>query len=104
MEMIDKTKAFEATYLKSLEDKLNASLKSFETKSLEQSLKETEDTFRNPNLMIQSIQEMQRQQEEAISELKLKLDEQSQVNDHLKEMNQTKPNLSFIQIGLVNSI
>jgi len=37
MEMIDKTKTFEATYLKSLEDKLNASLKSFETTSLEQS-------------------------------------------------------------------
>jgi hypothetical protein len=34
MEMIDKTKKFEATYLKSLEDKLNASLKSFETTSL----------------------------------------------------------------------
>ncbi len=61
MEMIQKTKKFEATYLKSLEDKLNASLKSFETKSLEQSLKETEETFRNPNLLIESIHEMQRQ-------------------------------------------
>jgi hypothetical protein len=76
--------------LKSLEDKLNASLKSFETKSLEQSLKETEETFRNPNLLIESIQEMQRQQEEAIVELKLKLDEQSQVKDHSN--NQVKVN------------
>jgi hypothetical protein len=97
MEMIDKTKQFEATFLKSLEDQLNASLKSFETKSLEQSLKETEESFRNPNLLIESIQEMQRQQKEAISELKLKLDEQSQVKDHLKEMNEFKPNISFIQ-------
>ena len=77
MDMIEKTKKFEAAYLKSLEDKLNASLKSFETTSLEQSLNETEDAFRNPNLLIESIRDMQRKKEEAIVELKLKLDEQS---------------------------
>jgi hypothetical protein len=61
IEMIDKTKNFEATYLISLKDKLDTSiLKSFETKSLEQSLKETEETFRNPNLLIESIRKMQR--------------------------------------------
>jgi hypothetical protein len=38
---------------------------------------------------------MQRQQDEAIEELKLKLIEQSQVKDHLLEMNQFKPNVSF---------
>jgi hypothetical protein len=96
MEMIDKTKQFEATYLKSLADKLEASLKSFKTTSLEQSLKETEDIFRNPNLLIESIRVMQRQQEEAISELKLKLDEQSQVKEHLIQMNEFKPK-SFSQ-------
>jgi hypothetical protein len=42
MELIEKTKKFEATYLKSIEDNLNASLKSFETTSLAHSLKETE--------------------------------------------------------------
>jgi hypothetical protein len=97
MKMIDKTKKFEATYLKSLEDQLEASLKSFETKSLEQSLKEIEDTFRNPNLLIESIREMQREQEEAIAELKLKLIEQSQVKDNLIKTNDFKPNLSFSQ-------
>ncbi len=97
MEMIDKSKKFEATYLKSLEDQLNASLKSFETTSLEQSLKETEEKFRNPNLLIESIREMQRQQEEAITELRLKLDEQSQVKDNLIKMNEFKPILSFSQ-------
>jgi hypothetical protein len=81
MEMIQKTKKFEALYLKSLEDKLEASLKSYETKSLEQNLIETEETFRDPNLLIESIREMQRQQDEAIVELKLKLEEQSQVKD-----------------------
>jgi hypothetical protein len=97
MEMIERTKNFEAAYLKSLEDNLNSSLKSFETNSLEQSLKETEEAFRNPNLLIGSIREMQRQQEEAIAELKLKLNEQSQVKDNLMQMNEFKPNLSFSQ-------
>ena len=95
MEMIEKTKKSEASYLKSLEDKLVASLKSFETKSLEQSLKETEETFRNPNILIQSILEMQRQQEESISELKLKLNEQSQVKHILINFNEFTPNVSL---------
>jgi hypothetical protein len=97
MEMIEKTKKFETTYLKSLADKLEASLKSFETKSLEQSLKETEETFRNQNLLIESIREMQRQQDKIIEELKSKLNEQSQVKDHLIQMNEFKPNFSFSQ-------
>jgi hypothetical protein len=97
MEMIEKTKKFEVAYLKSLADKLEASLKSFETKSIEASLKETEDTFRNPNLLIESIREMPRKQEESIAELKMKLDEQSQVKDNLIRMNEFKPNLSFSQ-------
>jgi hypothetical protein len=97
MEMIEKTKKFEAIYLKSLEDKLEASLKSFETKSLEQSLNETEESFRSPNVLIESIREMQRQQEEAIAILKCKLDEQSQVKDNLTRMNDFKPNVSFSQ-------
>jgi len=83
--------------LKSLEDQLNASLKSFETTSIEQSLNETEETFRNPNLLIDSIREIQRKQEEAIAELRLKLNEQNQVEDNLKRMNEFKPNLSFSQ-------
>jgi hypothetical protein len=38
---------------------------------------------------------MPRKQEEAIAELKMKLDEQSQVKDNLIKMNEFKPNLSF---------
>jgi hypothetical protein len=95
MEMIEKTKKFEATYLKSLKDKLNASLKSIESKSLEQSLKEIEEEFRDPNLSIISIRQMQRKQEESIAKLKLKLEEQSQVKDDLIRMNKFKPNLTF---------
>jgi hypothetical protein len=95
MEMIEKTKKFEFVYLNSIEDQLEASLKSFETTSIEQSLKETEETFRNPNLLFESIREIQHLQEEAIAELKSKLDEQSQVNDELTRMNEFKPNVSF---------
>jgi len=95
MEMIQKTKKFEAAYLKSLENKLEASFKSFETKSLEQSLKEIEETFLNPNLSIDTIRDMQHQQDETIVELKTKLNEQSRVKDHLKEMNEFKSNVSF---------
>jgi hypothetical protein len=88
MTMIQKTKKFEPTYLKSLADKLGESLRSFETKSIEQSLKETEETFRNTNLLIEIIRDMQCQQDEAIGELKLKLNEQSQVKDDMKRMNE----------------
>ena len=97
MEMIEKSKSFEATYLKSLEDQFYASLKSFETTSIEQSLKETEESFRNPSLLIESIRKMLRQQEEAIVELKWKLVEQSQVKDNLIDMNEFTSNLSFNQ-------
>jgi hypothetical protein len=40
---------------------------------------------------------MQRQQEEAIAELKMNLDEQSLVKDNLINMNDFKPNVSFCQ-------
>jgi hypothetical protein len=42
---------------------------------------------------MESIRERQRQQQEAIADLKLKLDEQSQVKDILIRMNEFKPNL-----------
>jgi hypothetical protein len=97
MIMIDKTKKLEVTYLKSLKDKFEASLKSNETISLEQSLKEVEETFRNPNLLIDSIREMKRRQEELITQFKLKLNEQMQVKDEFIRMNEFIPNLSFSQ-------
>ena len=62
MVMIEKTKTFEVAYLKSLESQLNSSLKSFETKSLEESFKETEEAFRNPNLLICNVNKKRRLQ------------------------------------------
>ena len=66
--MIEKTKKFEATFLKSLNENYEASLKSIGTQSIEEDLAAVEETFRNPNLLIESIREMQRQQEEAIKD------------------------------------
>jgi hypothetical protein len=47
--------------------------------------------------LIESIREMQRQQVEAIAELKLNLNEQSHVKENLIDMNQLTPNVSFSQ-------
>jgi hypothetical protein len=92
LEMIDKTKQLEAKYLTSL----NAI--SVETnKTLEIEIKETEEAFRNPTLLIESIKEMQRNQENAVEMIKLKLDELRQANDQLKASNEFKANLSFSQ-------
>jgi hypothetical protein len=92
LEMIDKTKQLESKYLMSL----NAI--SVETnKTLVIEIKETEEAFRNPTILIESIKDMQRQQENAVEMIKVKLDKLRQANDHLKASNQFKANLSFSQ-------
>ena len=45
VEMIEKTKEAEKTYLKSLDEKLSSSLKSFEIKTIDEYLNKTEETF-----------------------------------------------------------
>jgi hypothetical protein len=45
--------------------------------------------------LIESIRGIPRTKEEAIAELRMKLDEQSQVKEKLMRMNQFTPNLSF---------
>jgi len=92
LEMIDKTKQLEAKYLTSL----NAiSVESNKTLDIE--IKETEEAFRNPTLLIESIREMQRKQEDDVEMIKLKINELRSANDYLKESNEFKPNLSFRQ-------
>jgi len=75
MEMIDKTNEYEASYLKSLNEKLEASSKSFKIESVEEELQNIEEKFRDPNLLFESIQEIQLKQEEAISLLQSKLND-----------------------------
>jgi len=97
MEMIEKTKEFEASHLKSLKEKLKTSVKLLEkTKStIENELKEMEETFRNPNLLIESIKEMHLKQQEAIQIIQLKSIEMNKIKDDLKVSNKFIPNESF---------
>ena len=97
MEMIEKTKEFEMSYLNCLDEKLSSSLKSIEIKSIVEDLNATEETFRDPNLLIESIREMNLKQKNAIDSIQLNLNEMSQVNEDLKASNQFKPFLSFNQ-------
>ena len=68
---------------------------SFEqSKRLKDELNEMEETFRNPNLLIESIRDMQQRQEESLKDIQLKLNEMNQVQDYLNVTNDFKPNLS----------
>jgi 5-methylcytosine-specific restriction endonuclease McrA len=87
--MIGDTKTYEALYLSSIKEKLFQT-QSFE--SLEKELNGIEETFRNPNLLIQTIREMQQKQDESLKNIQLKLNEMNQVRDHLKATNEFQSN------------
>ena len=91
MDMIDKTKEFESSYLKSFNEKLTASFKSLELKSVDDHLKDLEETFCNPNLLIESIQTIQIKQQTAEKSIQSKMNELNQIKVNLKESNQFKP-------------
>jgi hypothetical protein len=58
--MIDQTKKYEALYLENIKEGFS----SFDDcKSLEHELNQIDETFRNPNLLIQSIKDMQQKQD-----------------------------------------
>ena len=95
MEMIDKTKKYETNYLKSLNEKLVASLKQFEIHSIGEDLIEVAETFRDPQLLIKTIEEMNLKQQEAIATIQSNLNIMNQVKDDLKASNQFEPNLNF---------
>jgi hypothetical protein len=89
--MIDETKKCQEKYLQDLKERFS----SFdESQSLENQLHELEETFRNPNLLIETIKEMQQTQKESLNDIQLKLNQMNQVEDHLKATNEFKPNLS----------
>jgi hypothetical protein len=96
LEMIDKIKKNEEIYLKDLKEKFFKAVSFNDVNSLEYELNKIEETFRNPNLLIQTIEEMQKKQQESLNNLQLKLDEINQVKDNLKGTNEFKPNLSFL--------
>ena len=54
-----------------------------------------EETFRHPSLLIETIKEMQRKQDESLNDIQLKFNEINQVKDNLKASNEFPPNLHF---------
>jgi hypothetical protein len=68
--MIDETKKCQEKYLRDLKESFSLF---DETQSVEDKLNEIEDTFRHPNVLIQTIKEMQQKQEESLKEIQLKL-------------------------------
>jgi hypothetical protein len=87
LEMIDEIKKCEEIYLKNHKESFSLF---YETQSVEDKLKEIEDTFRQPNLLIQTIKEMQQKQEESLRDII----EMSKIKDNLKATNDFKPNKS----------
>ena len=92
MQMIDKTKEFEAKYSKSFNVIIESS---FNFKSANDELKEIEKMIQSSNLSIESIQEMQHKQDDAIETLRLTLYEMDKVKEHLKKSNLFKSKSSF---------
>ena len=64
--MIDKIKKHEDVYLKNLNENV---LVFDSSKSLKDELAGIEETFRNPNLLIRSIKEIQHKQEESLKDI-----------------------------------
>jgi phosphopantothenate synthetase len=90
--MIDQTKKSEENYLSQLGERISSVDVS---QSLETELNLIQELFRNSNLIIQTIREMQQKQEEYLNEIQLKLDEKSQVKDGVKATHFFIPNLTF---------
>jgi hypothetical protein len=104
--MIDESKKYEEMFLKNLKERFQVNFSSFEkSKPLEGELNEIEELFRDPDLLIQSIREMQQKQEKSLNEFQSKLNEMNQVKDDLKLTNGFKPNVSqFNQEDLFGSL
>jgi hypothetical protein len=101
LELIEQTKKCEAEYLKEVKENL---LSSFDgSKSLDKDLEEIEECFRNPNLLIQSIKDLQQRQEESLKEIQSKLNEINQVKVDLKAANEFEPNLTLLNQELSSS-
>jgi hypothetical protein len=84
LEMIEQTEKYQAIYLNGLKENFS----SFEhIKSLENELNDIEDTFRNPNLLIETIRAIQQRQEASLKDIQFKLFEMNQVKEFCEEKN-----------------
>jgi hypothetical protein len=94
--MIDELKLIEATY--------SNRIKEFhvEVYDLEKEKKILNETFRDVNILISSINQLQVKQDEAVSRIKSNLNEISQMKTFMTKSNDFKPNLSCSVLKLVH--
>ena len=93
--MIDQTKKYEEMFLKNLNESFKENFSSFEkNKSLEDELNEIEELFRDPNLQIEKIKDIQQKQQKSLNEFQSKLNEMKQIKDDLKATNLFQPTFS----------
>jgi hypothetical protein len=98
MDMIDRTKACEASYMKSLNENQKAFFKSFKApQSVEKDLEDSDITFRNPNILLTTLNEMLQKQEQTLEGIKLKINEFNQIKSNLKAFYSFKPNVAFVE-------
>ena len=81
--------------MKDPDEKLSTYFKPFESNSYNEEQKQTGETFRDPNLSIDSMREMKHKQCEWIAAIESTLREMNQVPDHLKAWNEFTPSFSF---------
>ena len=88
-EMIEKTSKYERAYLESMNAKSEKPTKSFKDE-----MKDLNEMFRNPNILLSDLKQMQENQEKILADLRFKLTEMSQVKKHLKT-NEFEPSPSI---------
>jgi hypothetical protein len=100
LEMIEKIKKYEKLNSKKLQENiLKPHPYSDKTNSLKKELDDVEETFRSPNLLIQSIKDMQLRQEESLNDIRFKLNEINRVKNDLKATGKFMPNLSLFRVN-----
>ena len=94
LEMIEKTKKAEATFLKNIDkkwDKKNI-LTIMTNKTFEEEKEEINEKFREKDLIINPLKEKQKHQEETVSQINSNINKMSQTLEDLKATNEFKPN------------
>jgi hypothetical protein len=98
LQMIEQTKIAEAKYKIEQKQKYDSVMFHKNQKSTkEQEFKDLEEKFRQPNLSLQSLKQLQVNQNDLISEIKSKQQEIVKIKENLNENIQFTPNLIFVK-------
>ena len=93
LNMIEQTKRFERKYTTILKENIEIDSKLFSQTTLQAEIKHLNETFRNPNLTLDAIQQISLLQKSKIKDLKTRMD---QVRENLK-LNDFQPKLKLIE-------